>query len=970
MHRALPSSLIAFVLAWSLTATAAEPTSSLPLAGQADEAQFHFLRGNRAYQEKRFEDALASYYLSNRLVSNRNVQFNIARCLDRLGRYDEAFRAWSSLLDQALPDKERAAAQQAIEQLRPHLALVEIETTPPGATIYAGRRDLGALGTTPKKLALRPAPTKIILEREGYRSVELAAEPAQSKQIKLAVALERIYGGVEIRRAPASASIRRDFVDGELLRQGPGNIKALPGPLVLFVSAPGYQTERLQVNVLPEATVPVDVPMSPAVAPTGILVVRSNITGALIRIDGKEAGFSPSVIDGVATGLRAVDVLAESRQTFHAAVEVKKGERTFVDAYLGHADPEVTAATKSAVASESAPASVSIVTADEIAAFGYTSLTEALTAIRGTFTSNDRSYESIGFRGFSPPGDYTNRVLVLVDGHPINDAVTGQGYVGHDFDVDLANVARIEVVRGPGSVLYGTGALFGVINVVTRRATEGAHAAINTMTGTMGLVSGRGTGSARKGDAELMLSLAGMESEGDHRYVWPASQTRSAPVWAAPQTGGLPITVLGADGERAAHADLVGRLGPLSLRAGYNDRKKYLPTGAYDTQPVYGTYNHDRRGYAELLFERKILGVQVAARAAYDFSWYHGNFIEDDPTATSYESLKAQWTTGELRLGLPQFLRQNVTIGGEIIQQWQMRADQPFDGYPAIGPDFIVSVYLVDDVHVSKRLNANLGLRLDDYTKSFGTSFNPRFAIVGKPYLRGNTKLFFGSSFRVPSPNERANNPTQSLHPEGIWSGEIEHSHALSDDVHLVGAVFANWLHDLVTLVSDRENGSSYYVNDANHIRSVGAEGEVRWEPGGGTLFSLSITRQKVEEMTSNGNVPYLNAPETMVKARVLLPLVGTTLRLGSEMVLDSGRHFRQTDPTQLPADNQVDDALLWNVSFSGEYRAYHLRYFTGIFNLLDVRDTRTGFPTSVDYPPDLIPRYGRSMRAGLALAF
>ncbi|HEX7500276.1 MAG TPA: TonB-dependent receptor [Polyangia bacterium] len=969
MRRAIPITL-AVVLGWSAAAQAADPTLTLPLAGQADEAQFHFMRGNRAYQEKRFEDALASYYLSNRLVANRNVQFNIARCLDRLGHYDESFRAWSSLLDQALPEKEQKAAKEAIAELRPHLALLEIETTPPGATIYAERRDLGALGTTPKNLALRPGLTKIILEREGYRAVELEAEPAQSKQIKLSVALERIHGEIDIRRVPATSDIRRDFLDGEVLRHGPGTIEVLPGPLVLFVSAPGYQTERLTVSVSPDATMPVDVLMAPAVAPTGILVVRSNITGALIRVDGKEAGFAPAVIDGVATGLREVEILAESRQLFRAAVEVKKGERAFVDAYLGHADPEVTAATKSAVASESAPASVSIVTADEIAAFGYATLAEALAAIRGTFTSNDRSYESVGFRGFSPPGDYTNRVLVLVDGHPINDQVTGQGYVGHDFDVDLGNVARIEIVRGPGSVLYGTGALFGVINVVTRRAAEGAHGTVETTAGTLGLISGRATGSGRKGDSELMLSLAGMESDGDHRYVWPASQTRSAPVWASPQTGGVPITVLGADGERAAHADIVGRLGPLSLRAGYNDRKKYLPTGAYDTQPAYGTYNHDRRGYAELRFDRAVQGVQIAARAAYDFSWYHGNFINVDPTATPYENLKAQWATVELRLGLPRFLFQNFTVGGEVIEQLQMQADQPFADHPPIGKDFIASAYLVDDIRISNRLNVNLGARSDSYTKSFGTTVNPRLAVVAKPYQHGNTKLFFGRSFRVPSPNERANNPGENLRPETIWSGEIEHSHGISDDVHVVGAVFANWLDNLVTLVPDLVDGGSYYVNDTNRIRSVGAEGEVRWEPGGGTLLSLSVTRQKVERMISTGNEPFLNAPETMVKARMLLPLVGIALRLGSELVLDSGRHFRQDDLTQLAADNQVDDAVLWNVSFSGEYRAYHLRYFTGIFNLLDVHDARMGFPTSVDYPPSLIPRYGRSMRAGLALTF
>jgi outer membrane receptor protein involved in Fe transport len=938
----------------STQAFGGEPASPRPASGEADEAQFHFVRGNRAYQERRFEDALASYYLSNRLVPNRNVQFNIARCLDRLARYEEAYRAWSALNTSALPESEAKTVRDAIDQLRPHLALVEVESSPPGATIYAGRRDLGALGTTPQSLALRPASTKIILDRPGFRAVELPAAPVLGQTVKVTATLERIHGTIEIRRAPANAEIRRDLVDGELLRVGPGPITVIPGPLILFVSAPGFQAESIRVDAVPDAMVPVDVLLSPAIAPTGTLVLRSNIVRALIRVDGQEAGFTPTVIDGIPTGRRQIEVVAEGRRTFSETVEIKRGERTFIDAYLGRADPEVTAATKSAIASESAPASVSIVTADEIAAFGYTTLTEALVGIRGIFTSNDRSYESVGFRGFSPPGDYTNRVLVLVDGHPINDAVSGQGYVGHDLDVDLGNVARIEIVRGPGSVLYGTGAVFGVINVVTRQAIEGPHADISTMAGTSGLASGRATASARSGNASLMVSAAALRSDGDKRYVWPTDLNNSTPV-----------TVLDADGERAAHASLVGRWGDLSVNAGYNDRKKTLPTGAYLTQPVAGTTNHDRRGFSELRFDHAWGDFGVSARAAYDVSWYHGNFMGSDPEVADYQDLKAQWVTGELRFELPRFWLQHFTIGGQVVDQLQMDIS-PIDTAFTIPKDFIVSAYIVDDIRLSQRLSINIGLRSDNYTKTIGNTLVPRLAILGKPYARGNTKLFVGRSFRAPSPDERASTLNGHLGPETMWSGEIEHAHAVSDDVQIIASVFASVLYGLVDLDPAASPDNPYDINNPNRIRGMGAEAELRWEPGGGTLVSVSATRQRVQELGPAGNTPFINAPETMFKARILCPLVGAALRLGSELVLDSGRHFRGEggDTATL-----VDDSVLWNVSMSGEYRAWRLRYFVGLFNLLDIRDDRAGFPTARNYPLPLVSRYGRSLRVGLSLA-
>jgi outer membrane cobalamin receptor len=71
-------------------------------------------------------------------------------------------------------------------------------------------------------------------------------------------------------------------------------------------------------------------------------------------------------------------------------------------------------------------------------------------------------------RGFGRPSDYNNRILLLVNGHRYNDNVYDQAPIGLDFPIDLALVDRIEVIRGPGSALYGTSAFFAVINVIVR----------------------------------------------------------------------------------------------------------------------------------------------------------------------------------------------------------------------------------------------------------------------------------------------------------------------------------------------------------------------------------------------------------------------------------------------------------------------------------------------------------------------
>ena len=119
-----------------------------------------------------------------------------------------------------------------------------------------------------------------------------------------------------------------------------------------------------------------------------------------------------------------------------------------------------------------APASVTIINKDEIKKYGYRNLADILRSVRGFFVTNDRNYQYLGVRGFNRPGDYNTRILLLVDGHRLNDGLYDQAPIGYDFPVDIDLIDRVEVIRGPSSSIYGTNAFFAVVNVITRNGRE------------------------------------------------------------------------------------------------------------------------------------------------------------------------------------------------------------------------------------------------------------------------------------------------------------------------------------------------------------------------------------------------------------------------------------------------------------------------------------------------------------------
>src|SRR6185369_11026117 len=109
---------------------------------------------------------------------------------------------------------------------------------PPGAEIYANRRDLGSLGVTPKRLALPPGQVTVLLDLAGHRSVEMPVQLARGAEQKVSPVLEPIFGTLVFRALPPEAVVRAGTADGPVVHVGPGPLRMVPGRVVLFVSAP------------------------------------------------------------------------------------------------------------------------------------------------------------------------------------------------------------------------------------------------------------------------------------------------------------------------------------------------------------------------------------------------------------------------------------------------------------------------------------------------------------------------------------------------------------------------------------------------------------------------------------------------------------------------------------------------------------------------------------------------------------
>ncbi len=107
-----------------------------------------------------------------------------------------------------------------------------------------------------------------------------------------------------------------------------------------------------------------------------------------------------------------------------------------------------------------------IITRQDIQEHGHRTLADVLNGVRGLYVTSDRAYNFLGIRGVNRLGDFGGRTLLNINGHRVNEPIYDSSFFGYEFPLDVDLIERVEVIRGPGSSLYGNNAFFGIINMV------------------------------------------------------------------------------------------------------------------------------------------------------------------------------------------------------------------------------------------------------------------------------------------------------------------------------------------------------------------------------------------------------------------------------------------------------------------------------------------------------------------------
>jgi outer membrane receptor for ferrienterochelin and colicins len=538
--------------------------------------------------------------------------------------------------------------------------------------------------------------------------------------------------------------------------------------------------------------------------------------------------------------------------------------------------PVVTTASRTAETTSQAPATATVISAEDLRIYGIRTLDEALNFLAmGFFVGVPLGGGGdSGTRGVLISGDYGDHVLVLLDGHVLNEPWAGTTYFDRGAAIPIEIVDHIEVMLGPSSVMYGSNAMLGVVNVVTKRAKDysGLHligelgvAAPQTSRGSLRALGDRGYGSAL---GENYRGAAGY-GRSFRLFGKPAEVVGQVELYyGAGPNARFRLEHYGADwvtGEDANFGPKVARgywggestdtprvqvpmgfarlvVGDFELFVRTALWKRSYPTASYGDFDTPESYERDRWLNLDLRHHLALgAGTDLSSRVfgdVYDYRQQLHQSAADQCLPGQVAGCMYKYDGYSTTAGIEAQLQQDWTRDGGSVTLVGLDARVRQLGVTTIATDFATgadseaygeydeleyagSAYAQHTQRLTPWLGLNLGVRLD-LDQRFGAQGSPRAAAMLHPWDGGTVKLIYADAFRAPTAYEvYFVDPTWSvaspdLKPESVRGVEAGFEQRFGAH-RLYFGVFRTWWRNLIALRS----------LDANELAAAIARGDL-----------------------------------------------------------------------------------------------------------------------------------------------
>ncbi len=650
----------------------------------------------------------------------------------------------------------------------------------------------------------------------------------------------------------------------------------------------------------------------------------------------------------------------------------------------------VSIATGSKQSIRRAPAVATVITAEDIATMGAVDLDEVMETVPGVHVNRNAGfYNSIYvIRGIGV-GPANPQVLILQNGIPMTTVYTGDKGVGWG-GLSLENVARIEIIRGPGSALYGADAFAGVINIITKTAQDAPGTQLGARGGSFDTWDTWVQHGGKLGSVDVATYFRVGHTDGSHEII-----ERDAASFSPASLAPGPVNK-GRDALDAA-LDLgyakwrwrsslkyrdnmetgAGVSSALDPRTRFTSDRftsdlswidpQFAPDWSLGVMLSYLYYSEINPNGLMLFppginfgtgpFPDGVIGGPNRWERQYRFSIFtsYSGFINHRVrVGVGYDDLDLYKTST--------YKNYLLGPGGTPIPTGQVQEYSSIQPHILPQQRTIAYVYAQDEWQFAKDWALTTGLRYDRYS-DFGATTNPRLALVWDAAYNLTAKLLYGEAFRAPSFTEQYGinpvaNGNPGLSPETIKSQEAALSWQARPDTQVNLSFFTYRMKNIIRAVSNAPAPGSTYNNTGDQ-RGSGMELETIWDVSRSLRLSGNYEHQRAIDETTGLDAGY--APHEHIYARADWRFVsGWLCSTQLNWVSNRKRDRRDANNNGIPDDTRSDIADYTTVDLTVETRTKRDQW-NFMFSIRNLFDTDVREPSlSPGSIPNDFPMPGR----------